>query len=364
MKNLDFTPKQDENGVYQLATGRDLGIFAYIVNTGQYDANAVLTADIDMEGIIYTPIGWNMVTENSSENTSGALYRGHFDGQGHRISNLLVDKPSSVGVGLFGDITTPAHIENLVLDASCVIYGNDRAGIIGRSTSRGDIVLNNLGNEGNVFCDRAACGIIGNANNSSRAIITNCYSTGLLSPRTESLKNEGRDNAQICGWLANLGAEITNCWSTAEVFSHNGKGRAFCDVGGDNNKFTNNYSTFATQAKVVDTEAFASGEVTYGLNGEKTVDVTWYQTIGTDMHPEFAGEGHLVVARNSDGTFYNLDDAIRTVKLELSDSVSVYDTNGRLIHNTVSASEALKGLKSGLYILKGTNGKSFKVLIK
>lgn len=367
---FDFAPARDENGVYQLASARDLGIFALLVNSGQYDADAVLTADIDMQGINYTPIGWNMSTDNSSANTTGALYCGHFDGQGHRISNLIVDKPGSIGVGMFGDIMPPAHIENFVLDATCNIYGNDRAGVIGRAEASGRsgndriVTINNVGNEGNVYCDKAPAGILGNANNSSLAIITDCYSTGKITMRSEDKIGTSDQNAAlICGWLANLGAQITNCWSTAEITNYQSVDRALCRVGGDNNKFVNCYSTFATQAVVVPAEAFTTGEVAYKLNGGATENVTWYQTIGEDQHPVFAGEGHLVVSKKADGTYYNLEDAIRNISFEVGNVVSVFDAQGRMVRSNVSPSKALQGMTKGMYILKGES-KSVKVLVK
>lgn len=375
LRAFNFAPEKDENGVYQLATARDLGIFALLVNGGENDANAVLTADIDMEGIEFTPIGWNMTTNNSSANTTSSspntLYKGHFDGQGHRIKNLVVNYPGSIGVGLFGDITHPAHIENFVLDETCEIHGSDRAGVIGRAEASGKsgaervITINNVGNEGKVYANTAPAGILGNANNSSLAIITNCYSTGLITMETESTVGTSDHNAAlICGWLANLGAEITNCWSTAEITNYQSVDRALCRMGGDNNKFVNNYSTFATQAYVVPAEAFTSGEVTYKLNGGVTNNTAvWYQTLGEDTHPTFDAS-HQIVFLKDDGTYYNDGTtAIRTIATTLGNKVSVFDAQGRMVRSNVSASEAVKGMTSGMYILKG-EGKSIKVLVK
>ena len=375
LRAFSFSPEKDENGVYQLATARDLGIFALLVNGGENDANAVLTADIDMEGIEFTPIGWNMTTDNSSANTISSspntLYKGHFDGQGHRIKNLVVNYPGSIGVGLFGDITYPAHIENFVLDETCEIHGSDRAGVIGRAEASGKsgaervVTINNVGNEGKVYANTAPAGILGNANNSSLAIITNCYSTGLITMETESTIGTSDHNAAlICGWLANLGAEITNCWSTAEITNYQTVDRAFCRVGGDNNKFVNNYSTFATQTYVVPAEAFTTGEVTYKLNGGVTNNTAvWYQNIGEDAHPTFDAS-HQIVFLKDDGTYYNDGTtAIRTIATTLGNKVSVFDAQGRMVRSNVSASEAVKGMTSGMYILKG-EGKSIKVLVK
>ena len=73
-----------------------------------------LTADIDMSGVKWTPIGFYAY----------APFKGQFDGNGHTISNLTVSNSTAgqnaafVGVGLFG-VCSGAMIENLyVLDAS------------------------------------------------------------------------------------------------------------------------------------------------------------------------------------------------------------------------------------------------------
>ena len=258
-----------------------------------------------------------------------------------------------------------------MLDETCEIHGSDRAGVIGRAEASGKsgaervITINNVGNEGKVYANTAPAGILGNANNSSLAIITNCYSTGLITMETESTIGTSDHNAAlICGWLANLGAEITNCWSTAEITNYQSVDRAFCRVGGDNNRFVNNYSTFATQAYVVPAEAFTSGEVTYKLNGGVTNNTAvWYQNIGEDAHPTFDAS-HQIVFLKDDGTYYNDGTtAIRTIATTLGNKVSVFDAQGRMVRSNVSASEAVKGMTSGMYILKG-EGKSIKVLVK
>ena len=57
-------------GVYQIASAQDLVDFAALVNAGTTGANAVLTTNIDLNGVTWTPIG------NSTNK-----YAGTFDGQ-------------------------------------------------------------------------------------------------------------------------------------------------------------------------------------------------------------------------------------------------------------------------------------------
>ena len=96
-------PAQD-NGVYQIGTPSELLWFAEHVKVNGIQ-KAVLTADIDMTGVKWTPIG-----------TKEKAFKGEFDGQGHVITNLNVNDPSLEYAGLFGYVSkfsNPATIKNL-----------------------------------------------------------------------------------------------------------------------------------------------------------------------------------------------------------------------------------------------------------
>ena len=73
----NFHLNGDYAGYYAIADKEDLQAFAAKVNAGENAVNAVLTADIDMTGEDWTPIG---------DTNDG--YTGTFDGNGHKISNL------------------------------------------------------------------------------------------------------------------------------------------------------------------------------------------------------------------------------------------------------------------------------------
>lgn len=95
-------PAQD-NGVYQIGTPSELLWLADRVNGGSGNQDAVLTNDIDMTGVKWTPIG----TKDK------AFEWGEFDGQGHFITNLTVSDTSLEYAGLFGYVTDHATIKNL-----------------------------------------------------------------------------------------------------------------------------------------------------------------------------------------------------------------------------------------------------------
>lgn len=289
-----FYPAQEDDS-YLLATTYDVKMFAFMVNSGMFTINAKLTADLDFKDVAMLPIGYDI---NKPTEASDAVYfKGVFDGQGHRISNLVIDMPDAVGVGLFGTLENGATIKNFVLDATCVITGKDRAGVAGRSSQGGDVYFSCVGNEGNVFAAIAPAGILGNANNGNVAHFDNCYSTGTITA-------SDNDASQICGWFGAVGGTISNCWSNAAVTGYNNLGALFFRTGGAPVS-TNNYSTGGdgTQAALVTDEQMASGEVTYNLNHGAEADVIWYQLVGEDAHPVFdAARG--IVKKDAEGHYY------------------------------------------------------------
>lgn len=96
-------PAKDNDGVYQIGTPSELLWLADHVNGVSGIQKAVLTNDIDMTGVKWTPIG----TKDK------AFEWGEFDGQGHFITNLTVNDSSLEYAGLFGYVTDHATIKNL-----------------------------------------------------------------------------------------------------------------------------------------------------------------------------------------------------------------------------------------------------------
>ena len=71
--------------------------------------NCTLTADIDLTGKTWTPIGSGLMSKYG--------YQGTFDGQGHRITGLAIttDNPSGESAALFGGIGGNGEVKNLQL---------------------------------------------------------------------------------------------------------------------------------------------------------------------------------------------------------------------------------------------------------
>ena len=95
---------------------------SYALNNLPY-YNVILTADIDCSGISdFTPIGYG-------QGSSTPIFNGIFDGNGHKIQNLTINKPDQDGVGLLGQFT--GIVRNLTLE-NCFITGKiSTGGIVG-----------------------------------------------------------------------------------------------------------------------------------------------------------------------------------------------------------------------------------------
>lgn len=170
-------------GVYEISTPDELEEFAAIVNGGQRNASAVLTKDIDMDGVKHTLIG------NTQENS----FKGTWDGRFHTISCLNMEEAGAEYAALFGFVGAGAKICNTVIDdlstfkstvsgAAFVAWGDD--------TEEGFVEFECLGNSGAVECindEKSGYGaaIAGpSASNKLGYRFTNCYNLGEIHGNT------------------------------------------------------------------------------------------------------------------------------------------------------------------------------------
>jgi len=264
----------DADGYKKIINAQTLTAFTVLVNTrGKTGLKARMYADVDMSGITdYYPIG-----------TETYLYVGEFDGQGHAISNLVINNGGYDYQGLFGRIGNGADIKNLVLDNTCSITGQSYVGVIGGTNGSGKVYITNVGNEGFVTGTGAnASGIIGvDMGGTIDMFITNCYVTGAVSGNRES--------ATICSW-SSTNSIVKNCYSTATL-----QGKY-----GDTNSFTRGYTSVVNcyeivgvgtqnnngkdKTNIITSEEVVSGKLCFILNGDQS-EIAWYQTLNADTHP-------------------------------------------------------------------------------
>ena len=119
----DLTPSQlpDSCGIVQLeveiSTPEQLVQLAQLVASGDESHSQVtyrLTADLDMTGVDFSPIG-GVEEESQAAQWEGIAFRGILDGQGHTIENLSVSWPNSKGAGLIGRMGSGGIVKNLTL---------------------------------------------------------------------------------------------------------------------------------------------------------------------------------------------------------------------------------------------------------
>lgn len=192
-------PKKDGNGVYLIGTAAELAWFA--ATDGK--TSAKLTADIDLAAYDWTPLN---------------KFYGTFDGDGHMVKNLYINR-GSYPLGIFGYVKTGAAVKNLGVsgDVTCTASSNAQAGgIAGYLES--NAAIENCYSSVNVTSKKHAGGIVGYT--AGGAIITNCYGSGNI---TTTSKNECFLGG-ICGssYSNTNGATLTNCYSIGNVTGSGG----------------------------------------------------------------------------------------------------------------------------------------------
>jgi hypothetical protein len=154
-----FETPEKSGSYYLLDNAGKVEWFSNMVaaNGGSTAYYARLTADIDFERKVnlHLPIG----------KTKGNKFKGIFDGQGHRIKNMIIYRPGDEAQGFFGYLqgNSSCTVKNLIIDKSCsVIALTKAAGLAGSCQNTGAaITIENCVNEADVTVSgQDAAGII------------------------------------------------------------------------------------------------------------------------------------------------------------------------------------------------------------
>ncbi|WP_455998862.1 GLUG motif-containing protein [Phocaeicola barnesiae] len=239
-KDLGYTEVSEGN--YTVDNEKGLKNLAKLVNEEwKSDINITLTADINLSGIDWTPIG---IDYNHQ-------YTGTFDGGGHTITGLTVTT-SDQYAGLFGRIGSGGKVKDVTLKDVKIesnngmgyvggvagwSYGNiENCSVSGSVIGRGknSIVGGVVGSQNGGFltgCSSSATvkgvtyagGIAGETN--SGASLTGCYATGDV-----TVENDGTNNSHAGGVVGyNGGGTLTACYAWGSV---TGSGSGTIYVGG------------------------------------------------------------------------------------------------------------------------------------
>ena len=213
---------------------------AELVNGGKTDINITLTADIDLTGKNWTPIGTDY--DNS--------YKGTFDGGGHTITGLTFTTNDEFA-GLFGWLNRAGTVKNVVMEG-IQITSNHMFGYTGGVVGYSWGTIENCSVSGSVSgtvyvggvvgaqiggsitgCSSSATvkgtvdvgGVAGQTNSS--ATLTACYATGNVIIEIDPKKNIA--GGSLVGM--NAGSSLLACYATGNVTS-TGSSTGYVHIGG------------------------------------------------------------------------------------------------------------------------------------
>lgn len=260
----DSTWYNNSKTSFEITTAEELSGLAQLVNSGvNFDGkNIILKEDIDLKNHPWSPIG------NSSSN----VFSGNFDGENHTISNLTDGNGKSGHIdtgsyGLFGYIANtnnPLEIKNLNLTnvnikqtssgkgvGALISYAHESAagytiknvnvsgtiegiyhvgGVIGKTYSGGEILLENITNTAEVTNKGYGMtgGIIGIFSHTGslakpNATIKNVKNQGTISNKTTNTTYTYSNAMQVSGIIGNVNSAKTinfiDCENTGKISS-------------------------------------------------------------------------------------------------------------------------------------------------
>ena len=193
-EDLGYSIQNDDS--YTVYNANGLMNVAELVNGGKTDINITLTADIDLTGKDWTPIGTDY--DNS--------YTGTFDGGGHTITGLTVTTNDEYAglFGYLGNFGKAGTVKNVVMDG-IQITCNHRLGYAGGVAGYSRGTIENCSVSGSVSGTVSVGGVVGAQRDGS---ITGCSSSATV---------KGTLNVGGVAGQTIFGATLTACYATGNV---------------------------------------------------------------------------------------------------------------------------------------------------
>ncbi|MFC5359389.1 MBG domain-containing protein [Azospirillum himalayense] len=218
------------------------------------DIDAQATSGADAAGVWgaggFTPLG-----------TGGAGFTGRFDGRGHLIRGLTINRPTSDDVGLFGGIGSGGTVGYVGLDATSTVTGRDRVGAI--AGLNGGTILQSFSWAGVSGQGLGTGGLVG----LNTATIRQSYATGAVTGQGDGVGGLVGDN--------NVGGSIAQSYATGAV---TGQGLGTGGLVGNNGAGSSITQSYATGA--VSGQGAALGGLVGRNDGTTTLSYWNTQTSG------------------------------------------------------------------------------------
>ncbi len=277
--------------------------------------NYTLKQDINAASTGTTSDVWNGATFVPVGTSTGARFTGTFDGAGHVISGLVVNRPGTDYAGLFGATSGAAIVRNVGLEGGSITGRNNTGALVGNnagivsgnystasvtgSTDVGGLVGSNSGTVSNSYASGAVSGgtDVGGLVGLNSGTLSNNYATGAVS-----------GTASVGGLVgANSGGTATgNFWdttTTGQATSATGTGTGLTTA---QMKLLSTYSgaswDLASTWIVYDTNTYpllrafmTPLQVTFASNASKTYDGTssWTAPSFTYSNPNASLSGSM-----------------------------------------------------------------------
>lgn len=258
------------------------------------EKDIALSCDKDDKTTHFTPIGIN------------SSFEGTFDGNGHKISNLYVDRAGRAGLfaSIFG-----ASIKNLTVEGTVVGSSYDGTdltgvgGIVGFSTSQ--ILIENCVSNVNVSSScKNTGGICGNVNGGD-SVIRNCINIGNIesnSDKTGGISGNpgivyncanfgavsGKSN--VAGIAGNTEKDVSLCYNAGVIYASDGvaSAAAIANVAGTNTDFYHYcYFKEGTADAAFKGVSTGSGIIEFSYPKQINLDLELSNRIGTSAYKDY-----------------------------------------------------------------------------
>lgn len=298
---------------YQISTATELASMTSYIGSGYSSTYFILTADIDLNVSPYnTGSGWTPIGNSTTS------FYGKFDGGGHTISGLYINRSGTSKVGLFGSVVSSGIVKNVTLSNANVTGYEQTGGLVGYYTSSSTIenvyvsgAITGGGSNGGTGGVVGWCHIGGGTvthSSSSASISSTNRSGGLVGYSYCAITNSSSTGNVVCTtvsstWCGGLtgvnSSGVTNSYATGSVTGPASTAYIGGLIGGNFSTVSYSYSKGAVVA--------SSGSSIGGLIGTGASNVTnsFWDTETSGRASSAAGTGKTTSQMNDVATFTN-----------------------------------------------------------